>query len=81
MRRVMRWGVNAVVAAAAVLVTIVFVYALQARRLSDLQPWHTQAPHLEVTAADMGPDFTLAQYLERERLQFPDPFESPFRSE
>jgi alpha-beta hydrolase superfamily lysophospholipase len=62
----MRWGVNAVVTAAAVLVTIVFVYAVQARRLSDLQPWHTQAPHLEVTAADMGPDFTLAQYLERE---------------
>jgi alpha-beta hydrolase superfamily lysophospholipase len=70
MRRLMHWGINTVVAAAAVLATVVLIYALQARRLSDLQPWHTHAPHMEMTAADIGDDFTLAQYLERERALF-----------
>jgi alpha-beta hydrolase superfamily lysophospholipase len=66
----MHWGVNTVVAVAAVFVTVLLIYALQARRLSDLQAWHTHAPHLEMTAADIGPDFTLAQYLEREQALF-----------
>jgi len=70
MRRLMRWGLNAAVTAAAVLITIVLIYALQARRLADLQPWHTDAPHFEMTAADLGPNVTLAQYLERENELF-----------
>ncbi len=47
MRRILRWTINAVAAAVRVSVTVVLVYALQARRQPDLQPWHTQAPHLE----------------------------------
>ncbi len=70
MRRILRWTVNALAAAILVSVTVVLVYALQARRLPDLQPWHTQAPHLEMTAADLGPDFSLARYLERENALF-----------
>jgi alpha-beta hydrolase superfamily lysophospholipase len=70
MRRTARWAINAVAAAALVLATIVLIYALQARRLSDLQPWHTVAPRLEMTALDIGPDFTFAQYLKRENALF-----------
>ena len=69
-RRIARWAFNAAAAAALVLATIVLIYALQARRLSNLQPWHTAAPRLEMTAADIGPDFTLAQYLKRENALF-----------
>jgi alpha-beta hydrolase superfamily lysophospholipase len=70
MRLTARWAINGVAAAALVLATIVLVYALQARRLSDLQPWHTVAPRLEMVAAEIGPDFTLAHYLEREKALF-----------
>jgi alpha-beta hydrolase superfamily lysophospholipase len=70
MRRMLRWIANAIGGAALVLVTVVFIYALQARRLADLQPWHTVAPQLEMTVADLGPDVTLAQYLARESALF-----------
>ncbi len=56
--------------AVAVLVTIVIIYGLQARRLSDLQPWHTQAPSGEMSAHDLDASFTLAQYVEREDALF-----------
>jgi len=69
-RKIARWTINAVAAAVLVLATIVLVYALQARRQADLQPWHTEAPDLEMTAADLGPDFSLAQYIERENALF-----------
>jgi alpha-beta hydrolase superfamily lysophospholipase len=59
-----------IVSAIAVAVTVVLIYALQARRLPDLQPWLTQAPTLEVTAATLGEDATLEQYLEREKALF-----------
>jgi alpha-beta hydrolase superfamily lysophospholipase len=70
MRRLLRWVIEAVAGAILVLVTLVVVYALQARRLGDLQPWHTQAPKLEMTEAILGPDFTLDRYLERENALF-----------
>ena len=70
MRRLLRWATTAVVSMIAVAVTIVLIYALQARRLPDLQPWLTQAPALEVTAATLGEDATLTQYLEREGALF-----------
>jgi len=72
MRRIARWAINAVAAAALVLATIVVIYALQARRMPDLQPWHTTASRFEMTAADIGPDFTLARFLEREKALFED---------
>jgi alpha-beta hydrolase superfamily lysophospholipase len=69
-RKISRWTANVVGAAALVLATIVLIYALQARRQADLQIWHTQAPQLEMTAADIGADFSLAQYREREDALF-----------
>jgi alpha-beta hydrolase superfamily lysophospholipase len=69
-RKIARWTINAIAAALLVLATIVLVYALQARRLADLQIWHTQAPQLEMTAADIGAEFSLAQYQERESALF-----------
>lgn len=69
-RRIARWAVNAVAAGVLVLATTVLIYALQARRQADLQPWHTQAHTLEMTAADIGPGFSLAQYRERENALF-----------
>ena len=69
-RRIARWTINAIAAALLVLATIVLIYALQARRQADLQPWHTQAPQLEMTVADIGPDFSLAQYIQRENALF-----------
>jgi alpha-beta hydrolase superfamily lysophospholipase len=72
MRRLLRWCRNIVVAALLVLVTIVLVYALQARRLSDLQPWQTQASALEVRAAEIDAGMTLDEYREREAALFAD---------
>jgi len=69
-RTITRWTINAVTAAVLVLVTVVLIYALQARRQADLQPWHTEAPDLEMTAADIGPDLSVAQYIERENALF-----------
>lgn len=70
MKRMLRWAVSVVAAGGVVLATIVFVYALQARRQADLQPWHTLAPRLEMTVADIGPDFSLDEYRARERAVF-----------
>ena len=46
----MRWMVRLVVIAASVLATIVLVFAVQARRLPDLQLWHHEAPAGEFRA-------------------------------
>lgn len=54
-RTIARWARNAAAAALLVLATIVLIYALQARRQADLQPWHTQSPQLEMTAAAIVP--------------------------
>ena len=70
MHRLFGWIINALVATLSVLATIVLVYALQARRLPDLQPWHTRAPPGELQAAELDAEFTLDRYLERERLLF-----------
>lgn len=72
MRRLLKWCRNVVIGALLVLVTIVLVYALQARRLPDLQPWHTQASQLEVHAADIDAGMTLDEYRAREDALFAD---------
>ncbi|MFZ1295380.1 MAG: hypothetical protein WAR81_14335, partial [Pseudomonadales bacterium] len=67
MHRLLGWIVNVLVATLSVLATIVLIYALQARRLPDLQPWHTQAPAGEMQAAELDAGFTLDRYLGREQ--------------
>src|SRR5262249_20183544 len=39
-------------------------------RVPDLKPWHRLVPAAEVHARDVGPDFTLDQYLVREQRVF-----------
>jgi len=53
--------------AAAVLATIVVVFALQSRRLPDLQPWHTAIPQDEFHAGDAR---TFAEYQAIEKRLF-----------
>jgi alpha-beta hydrolase superfamily lysophospholipase len=45
---------------------IATVWGVLSRDLPELQPWHTDAPRGELTAADMDDRFTLAEYLRRE---------------
>ena len=69
MKRVLRWLLRALSGIGLVLLTILLVYALQARRLMDLQPWQTDPP-ADLTAGEMGEDFSLANYLQRESVLF-----------
>lgn len=70
MPRLIGWILNGTVLATTVLITVVFIYALQARRLPDLQPWHTHALELELSAADIGEAMTLDEYIEHEDALF-----------
>ena len=69
MKRALRWLARALAGVGLVLLTILFVYAFQARRLMDLQPWQSDPP-ADLTAGEMGEDFSLAQYLQRESALF-----------
>ncbi|HEY6931661.1 MAG TPA: alpha/beta fold hydrolase [Thermoanaerobaculia bacterium] len=51
---------------AIILVTIILIRAVGARRLPDLKPWHRYVPQREVTAAELTDRFTLAEYRARE---------------
>jgi alpha-beta hydrolase superfamily lysophospholipase len=59
LRRVVEW-------LAVILVAIVLLRAIGARRLPDLKPWHRVVPQHEVTAAELTDRFTLDQYRARE---------------
>ncbi|HQX23823.1 MAG TPA: alpha/beta hydrolase, partial [Pseudomonadota bacterium] len=62
-----RWSLRAVWSVLLVLATIVLVQAFRARGLPPLQPWHREAPQLELTAEEMRQrGFDFARYLERE---------------
>lgn len=70
-RLILKWGAR--LAGAAVFAWLVLVVGggLQAvLRHPDLQPWHRFVPPSELRAADMGPAFTLKDYLEREGRTF-----------
>jgi alpha-beta hydrolase superfamily lysophospholipase len=69
---VIRWTRNLAAGALLVFVTVVLVYGLQARRLPDLQPWHTHASALEVRAAEIDAGMTLDTYRSREAALFED---------
>jgi alpha-beta hydrolase superfamily lysophospholipase len=57
--------------AVTVLVTVVVGAAFDARRRHpELSPWHRLVPADEMTAADIGPDTTLEEYLRREAAVF-----------
>jgi hypothetical protein len=52
-------------------VAVVVGAAVSARsRIPDLKPWHRLVPSAEVHAADVGPAFTLDEYLAREQRVF-----------
>ena len=51
---------------------IALAWGLLSRDLPDLQPWHTETPRPEMTAADVTDEFTLGDYLKREDDTFRD---------
>src|SRR5262245_31903015 len=71
MRFLSKWVLRLVVLVAVAALTIVVGAAVSARsRIPDLKPWHRLVPSAEVRASDVGPTFTLDDYLAREQRVF-----------
>jgi alpha-beta hydrolase superfamily lysophospholipase len=71
MRSVFTWFVRLLLLAAVLVAAVIVGAAVSARsRVPDLKPWHRLVPDAEVHARDVGPDFTLDQYLAREQRVF-----------
>jgi alpha-beta hydrolase superfamily lysophospholipase len=71
MRYVARWLLRLTLLVAIAALTIVVGAAVSARsRIPDLKPWHHLVPSAEVRASDVGPTFTLDDYLAREQKIF-----------
>ena len=71
MQHASRWLLRLSLLAALVALTIVLGAAISARsRIADLKPWHRLVPSAEVRASDVGPAFTLGDYLAREEKVF-----------
>lgn len=67
----LKWTGRLVGAVVFIWLVLIVGGALQAvLRHPDLQPWHRFRPPSEVRAADIGPTFTLKDYLEREGRVF-----------
>jgi alpha-beta hydrolase superfamily lysophospholipase len=65
------WLLRLAMLVAIVALTIVVGAAINARsRIPDLKPWHRLVPSAEVRASDVGPRFTLDDYLAREEQVF-----------
>jgi alpha-beta hydrolase superfamily lysophospholipase len=65
------WLLRLAFLVAIVALTIVVGAAVSARsRIPDLKPWHHLVPSAEVRASDVGPTFTLDDYLAREQQVF-----------
>lgn len=66
-----KWLLRLAMLVAIVALTIVVGAAASARsRIPDLKPWHHLVPSAEVRASDVGPTFTLDDYLAREQKVF-----------
>ena len=71
MRTAFKWFLRLSMLAAVLVAGVVVGAAVNARsRVPDLKPWHRLVPAAEVHARDVGPDFTLDQYLAREQQVF-----------
>ncbi|HET6956847.1 MAG TPA: alpha/beta fold hydrolase [Vicinamibacterales bacterium] len=71
MRFAFKWMLRLAILAAFLVAASVVGAAVNARsRVPDLKPWHRLVPAAEVHARDVGPDFTLDQYLAREQKVF-----------
>ncbi len=67
----MRWAIRLIVALLAAVLLVIGGGAFSAvRRLPDLQPWHELQTSLEPSAGEIGPAFTLDDYLQREDAVF-----------
>ena len=63
--------IGGAILAAIVALTIVVGGAVSARsRIPDLKPWHRLVPSAEVRASEVGPTYTLDNYLAREQKVF-----------
>jgi len=71
MRLGFKWFLRLAMLVGIVALTIVVGAAASARsRIPDLKPWHRLVPSAEVHASDVGPTFTLDDYLAREQKVF-----------
>src|ERR1700754_1256379 len=71
MRFAVKWLLRGVILVAIGALTFVVGAAVSARsRIPDLKPWHHLVPSAEVHASDVGPAFTLDDYLAREQKVF-----------
>ena len=71
MRFGLKWLLRFAILVALVALAVVVGAAVSARsRIPDLKPWHRLVPSAEVHASDVGPAFTLDQYLAREQQVF-----------
>lgn len=70
MLRARLWSGRLAAAVVLIFLTIVIGRGFEARRHPPLEPWHRLTPAAEMTAAELTPDFTLADYLAREARLF-----------
>jgi alpha-beta hydrolase superfamily lysophospholipase len=71
MRFGFKWFVRLGILVAVLGLAVVVGAAVSARsRIPDLKPWHRLVPSAEVHASDVGPRFTLDDYLAREQQVF-----------
>ena len=70
MIRTIKWFGRAVVIVVSIVLTVMVVRAFDARRLPDLQPWHTVVFAEEYRAASTDSDLSLKKYLELENRLF-----------
>lgn len=68
--RAIKWFGRVAVVVVSIVLTIMVVRAFDARRLPDLQPWHTVVFDEEYRATSTDSDLSLKKYLEREDRLF-----------
>ncbi|MDH3673430.1 MAG: hypothetical protein OES46_20110, partial [Gammaproteobacteria bacterium] len=70
MAKVIKWFGRVTVILVSIVLTIMVVRAFDARRLPDLQPWHTVVFDEEYRATSMDSNLSLKEFLEREDRLF-----------
>ncbi len=68
--KIIKWFGRVAIVVVSIVLTIMLVRAFDARRLPDLQPWHTAVFAEEYHATSMDSDLSLKEFLEREDRLF-----------
>ena len=70
MKRLLLWPLRAAGAVIALFAVVALLRGFDARKRGEMRPWHFVAPDSEVRASDLGPGFSMADYLRREEALF-----------